>query len=169
MKNHGLFLVPRVHASAEEELPDVSEFAPFRKHAIALLRKYFRVAMDLGRMPSVLGGDVFHAKCSSYKVHTFEDLVIFVHDVERCLEKMDKRSLELIAMVVLMEYRLEEAAGLLGLSIQHVKRLYPEAIDNLSARLLAKRLIGGAEDELPRKRPVASVKPGGTVMAQTGD
>ena len=41
---------------------------------------------------------------------TFEDTVIFVHDVENSLEKLDHFSQQLIARVVLLDYSHDEAA-----------------------------------------------------------
>ena len=63
---------------------------------------------------------------------TFEDTVIFVHDVENSLEKLGHFSQQLIARVVLLDYSHDEAADLLGCRRRTVGRLYPEAVDHLS-------------------------------------
>jgi len=148
---------------------DGSGLAAYRKHTVALLRRYFRVALDLGRVPSVLGGQTFRARVTSYRTHTFEDIAIFVYDMERCLEKLDKTLLEMLAATVMVEYSLEDAAKVLGITERHAKRLYPLALDRLSRILLRKRLLrvlpGFAmeeeeeEDDLPPKKPVCSVRP----------
>ena len=49
---------------------------------------------------------------TSYRAATFEDASIFVHDVERSLEKLSEFDKKLIAKIVLQEYRHEE--GLAG-------------------------------------------------------
>src|SRR4051812_24883949 len=65
------------------------ELSAYHDRSIAMLRRYFRMSLEIGRMPSVLGREVFRARVTSYRVHTFEDAVIFVHDVEKCLEQLD--------------------------------------------------------------------------------
>lgn len=69
----------------------------YRAQTERMLRRYFRLSLDIGRLPSILGGEVFRGVVSSTRMHTFEDFVIFVHDMERCMEKLDPASLETIA------------------------------------------------------------------------
>ena len=77
------------------------ELSLYHDKTIALLRRYFRMSLEIGRMPSVLGREVFRARVTSYRVRTFEDAVIFVHDVEKCLEQVEPFSRQLIARVIL--------------------------------------------------------------------
>jgi|SRR5271169_6008166 len=42
-------------------------------------------SIETGRLPSLLGRAFFRAKVTSYTMVTFEDRVIFVHDIEKCL------------------------------------------------------------------------------------
>jgi hypothetical protein len=100
-------------------------------------------------------------------MHNFEDVVIFVHDVERCLEKLDEFSRQLLGRIALQEYTQEEAAGLLGCTTRTVERRYPEALDRFSEILLEMDLLReyqagrrGRESRdsgLPPKKPVARV------------
>src|SRR5512146_1605697 len=90
------------------------EMCLYRVRTTALLRKYFSLSMELGRVPSLLGREFFRSRITSYRMQSFEDVVIFVHDVERCLEKLDQSSQMLIARIGLQEYSYEEAARLLG-------------------------------------------------------
>jgi predicted DNA-binding protein (UPF0251 family) len=106
-----------------------------------MLRRYFRLSLDLGRLPSILGGEVFRGVVSSSRMHTFEDFVIFVHDMERCMEKLDPASLETIAALVFLDQSQEEAGKSLGLSRRQVERRYSAALDRLSYRLLTAKLI----------------------------
>ena len=78
---------------------------------------------------------------SSSRMHTFEDFVIFVHDMERCMEKLDPASLETIAALVFLDQSQEEAGKSLGLSRRQVERRYSTALDRLSYRLLMAELI----------------------------
>src|ERR1700757_921061 len=73
----------------------------YRKRSEALLRRYFRMAVEVGKLPSILGQEFFRSKVTSYRASSFEDVVIFVHDVERSLSKLDRMSQDLIARVIL--------------------------------------------------------------------
>ncbi len=117
------------------------EMCLYRTRTTALLRKYFTLSMELGRVPSLLGREFFRSRITSYRMQSFEDVVIFVHDVERCLEKLDRGSQMLIARIGLQEYSYEEAARLLGYHPRTVERNYPEALDRLSAVLLEADLL----------------------------
>jgi len=55
----------------------------YRKRTEAILRKFFRMSVEVGRLPSILGSEFFRTHVTSYSVSSFEDAVIFVHDVER--------------------------------------------------------------------------------------
>ena len=69
-----------------------------------MLRRYMRYSIETGRLPSMLGREFFRAKVTSYTVVTFEDRVIFVHDMEKCLERLDEFSRQLIARHILQEH-----------------------------------------------------------------
>ena len=109
----------------------------YRERTVALLRRYMRLSVEVGRLPSLLGREFFRAKVTSYHMVTFEDVVIFVHDVEQSLEKLDAIGRELIARIVLQEYTRDETAELLQCSPRTVWRLFPDAIDQLSEIFLA--------------------------------
>ncbi len=112
-----------------------------RPATLGLLRRYFRMSIALGRLPTLLGREVFRSRVSRRRTQSFEDSVIFVHDVERILGELDELSRNLLARVVFQEYSYEEAAQLLGLSRRTVARRYPEALDTLSAALVEHRLL----------------------------
>src|SRR5205809_6297590 len=61
----------------------------YRERTIALLRRYLRISIEVGRLPSLLGRDLFRSKVTSYRMSSFEDAVIFVHDAERDLSQLD--------------------------------------------------------------------------------
>lgn len=143
--------------------------AAYRPYTRALLRRYFRLAVDIGRLPSILGGLCFRARVSSYRLHTFEDSVIFVHDIERVFERIARPAMEIIAGVVLLEYSIPEAALRLGITVQRAERRYASALDSLSAALLETGLLrpvfepGGDDgadhrDALPPRKPPVPVQ-----------
>ena len=113
----------------------------YRERTIALLKKYMRLALDAGRMPSLLGKEIFRSKVNSYRKVSFEDAVIFVHDVERCLERLDGWSKTLISRIVLEEYTHEDLAGMMGCSRRTIERDFPDAIDRLSQIFLLDDLL----------------------------
>jgi hypothetical protein len=117
-----------------------------RQYTLLLLRRYFRMSIDMGRLPSLLGRqEFFRAKGSSYKAHTFEDAVIFVHDMERSLEKVDEMSRRMIAGIVFLEYSRAEVAEALGVYRTTVAAHYNAALDSLGKILLDAKLINPAE------------------------
>src|SRR5208337_5035558 len=94
----------------------------YRGRTVAMLRRYMRYSIETGRLPSLLGREFFRAKVTSYTVVTFEDRVIFVHDMETSLEKLDEFSRKVLARIVLQEYEQEDAARLLGCTRMTVHR-----------------------------------------------
>lgn len=113
----------------------------YRKRTERLLRRYMRMSLDMGRMPSIVGNIVFRGRATCYRLKNFEDAVIFVIDVERCLKRLDPASQELIARIALQEYTQGEAAELTEQSLRSVQRHYGEALDRLTKILLEKKLL----------------------------
>ena len=108
----------------------------YRARTVAMLRRYMRYSLETGRLPSLLGREFFRAKVTAYTVVTFEDRVIFVHDMERCLEKLDEFSRQLIARHILQEHDRWATARLLNCNEKTVRRLTPLAVDTLTEILL---------------------------------
>lgn len=113
----------------------------YRRYTEMLLRRYMQVSMRMGRVPSVLGNCAFRGRVSSRPVESFEDAVIFVYDVERCLGKLCPEDRELISRIALQEYTQAEAADLTGQSQRSVVRKYGEAVDTLTRIFLEKDLL----------------------------
>jgi hypothetical protein len=130
----------RAAASAEATAP-APDLRPYRDRTRVLLRRYFQMSIELGRLPSLVGREFFRSRVTSYCMHTFEDAVIFVHDTERCLERLDRFSQQLIARIVFQDYTLEETAALVGCGRRTVVRRYPRALDRLSELLLEAELL----------------------------
>ena len=118
-----------------------SELPKYRDRTQALLRRYFRTALEVGRLPNVLGREFFRARVTSYTVHTFEDAVIFVHDIERCLQQLDLASQSLIARIVFQNYSYDEAAELFGCTWRTIANRFPRALDELTRMFLNLNLL----------------------------
>ncbi|MBB5340706.1 sigma-70 family RNA polymerase sigma factor [Tunturiibacter gelidoferens] len=151
-----LVILPAVWATAspsrKKTLPEVvqqkktaPELAFYRKYTEGMLRRYVRLSMEAGRAPSLLGREMFRGKVTSYRVHSFEDVVIFVHDVETCLKKLDEGQQHLIRRIALQEFTQAETAGLLGLSLRSVHRQYADALDELTEIFLERKLLEPAK------------------------
>lgn len=117
------------------------ETAFYRKYTEGMLRRYAALRMESGRVPSMLGRPLFRGKVSSYRVHAFDDVVIFVHDVEQCLRLLTPEQQKLIKRIGVQEYTFIEAAAMLNMSLRSAKRWYTEAIDELTGIFLERKLL----------------------------
>ena len=117
------------------------ELSIYRKHTIALLRRYLQYSIETGRLPSLVGREFFRSHTSYVRPHTFEDAVHFVIDVEHCLAQLEPFLQQLIARVVLQEYTEEDAATMLLCSLRTVERRLPEALDRLTEIFLKRKIL----------------------------
>ena len=117
----------------------------YRERTVALLRRYLRISIEVGRLPSLLGRELFRSKVTSYRMSSFEDGVIFVHDVERALDQLGEFPRQLIATIVFQEYTQEEAAEVLRCGRRTVCREFPAALDRITEIFLE----GGLLNYLP--------------------
>ena len=118
-----------------------AELSLYRKYTLELLRRYLRMSMELGRLPSIIGREFFRARVSSYRVSTFEDSVILCHDVDRCLALLEPFDQQLIARIALQEYTFDEAGPVLGVARATLFRRYPLAVDALTEIFLKHGLL----------------------------
>jgi hypothetical protein len=117
------------------------EMAFYRKYTEGMLRRYMYRSMEIGKVPSLLGDFSFRGRSSNRKAYSFEDSVIFVHDVERCLARLNRLERELVGRIALQEYTLAETAALMGMSVRTVVRRYSEALDRLTQVFLRLELL----------------------------
>ncbi len=123
----------------------------YRDRTVALLRRYARLAVETGRLPSLLGREFFRTKVTSYHVSTFEDAVIFVHDVEQSLEQLGWFQKKVVAMIVLEEFTQEETAQILQCSPRTVGRYIYEALDMLSEIFLRGSILKPMAKRFPNR------------------
>src|SRR6266487_3686305 len=121
----------------------------YRERTVALLRRYLRISIEVGRLPSLLGRELFRSKVTSYRMSSFEDAVIFVHDVERALSELDGFAKQVIATVIFQDYDQDEAAEVLRCARRTICRVFPLAVDQMTETFLE----GGLLNRLP-KAPV---------------
>ncbi|HET6180273.1 MAG TPA: hypothetical protein VFE61_25350 [Candidatus Sulfotelmatobacter sp.] len=104
----------------------------YRAKTVAMLRRDMRHSIETGRLPSVLGKEFFRAKVTAHTAVTFEDRVIFVVDMERCLARLDEFSRQLIARHILQEHDRWATARLLNCNEKTIRRYTPVVLDLLS-------------------------------------
>jgi hypothetical protein len=129
---------PPAKAPAAEPVVSV---AFYRRHTEKMLRRYLYASMQVGRSPAILGDPVGRGWVSSRPVRTFEDAVIFVLDVEACLNQLGSLDRQLLCRIVIQEYTHTEAASLLGMSNRAVSYKLPLALDRLTEKLLNSGLL----------------------------
>jgi len=135
-------------AASQADLPPSVRFSeteidlwPYRSRTVALLRRYARASVEIGRLPSLLGREFFRSRVTSYAMGSFEDVVIFVADMERTIDKLEALEKKLVAMHVIEEYSVCEISRLLRCSERTTERLLHDAIDQLSRLLLRQGLL----------------------------
>ncbi len=126
-------IVPCIWAvRGEAKREHAPEIAFYRKYTEGMLRRYLRLSMEAGRVPSLMGREMFRGRVTSYRIRAFDDVVIFVHDVDRCLGRLTELQRSLVERIALQEHTQGDAAQLLGMSLRTVVRKYAEAIDELT-------------------------------------
>jgi len=125
----------------EPKAEPVVSLAFYRKHTESILRRYLYASMQVGRTPSILGEPIARGWASSRPIRTFEDAVIFVLDVEMCLNQLGSLDRQMLSRIVLQEYTQSEAAPLLGMSVRTISYKFPKALDRLTEKLLETGLL----------------------------
>jgi hypothetical protein len=135
---------PKVECRTEpnaNSAPAAERLAFYRRHTENILRRYLYASMQVGRAPSILSDPVGRGWASSRPIRTFEDAVIFVLDVERCLDQLGALERQLLCRVVLQEYTQAETAVMLGMSTRTISYKFPQALDRLTELLLKGGLL----------------------------
>jgi hypothetical protein len=127
--------------SEGQPVPPKLELAFYRKYTEAMLRRYLRVSMEVGRVPSLMGREMFRGHVSHYTMTSFEDAVIFCVDIERCLAKLRRDDQRIVQRIAIQGYTQEDAGPMLGLSVRTCITHYGEALDRLTELFLKGRLL----------------------------
>lgn len=130
------FLWATAGAEVIDNMPVTPGLAYYRERTEGLLRRYMRLSMEGGRAPSLLGRELCRGNVSHYRVKGFDDVVIFVHDVERCLLKLDTSHRLLVYKLAVEEYSQGDVVEMLGVPMRTLRRRYHEAIDAMTEVLL---------------------------------
>jgi len=117
------------------------EMLCFRGQTLALVRHFFELSCQVGRLPSLLGREFFRARVSHHNIPSFEEQAVFARDIELCLAKLSDDHAEIITLVGLYDFSQDEVAEMLRYSRTVVHRWFSEALDALSEIFLAARIL----------------------------
>jgi hypothetical protein len=116
-----------------------------RDRTVALLKQYARMAVESGRLPSLLGRECFGTRVTPYAMASFEDMAIFVHDMQTALSQLDELQQQLITLNVLEEFAQWEIARELQCTTRWIEWQVSDALDDLSGELVKRGLLSCQE------------------------
>ncbi len=134
-----------------------------RLRVILLLRRFFHTSLLLGRMPSVMGGGTFRSRLRGRPSRAFEDAVLFVCDVERCLRSLEPFDQRILALCIFEDRSEWETARLFGRPQAHISRRLGQVLDLLHETFCRLGLLTPLPAEAgPTSPPARPAEPGGT-------
>ena len=136
----------------------------YRGQTLAIVRHFFEMSCQLGRLPSILGREFFRAKVSHHAIPSFEDQALFAHDVEQSLMKLDEQEMDVLTLVGLYDLNLDEAAEILHWSTGYISQRFAEALARLTQIFLDSGLLrrdrpDRRQVQMKGRKPPASVLP----------
>ena len=148
---------PRLPVFGEEDYPqeELFEIDPrpemlcFRGQTLAIMRHFFELSSQVGRLPSLLGREFFRAKVSHHAIPSFEEQAVFVRDVELCLARLRDDHAEMITFIGLYDFSRDEIAGMLRCTRAWVHQQVAQALDALSEIFLQ---AGVLREDRPDRR-----------------
>lgn len=124
------------------ECEHIEEGIPFyRRRTEAIVRRYLKASLAVGRVASVMQDVTLRGRTSSYRMKNFEDVAIFAIDVEKCLKLLDVYLLKLVVKIAIQEYMIIEVAQQMGQDERTIARNYGKALDQLSREFLRRDIL----------------------------
>jgi DNA-directed RNA polymerase specialized sigma24 family protein len=151
-------LLLQVEAEAQKPAPQPIEPDPrpemvcFRGQTLAMVRHYFELSKQVGRLPSLMGREFFRAKVSHHAIPSFEDQAVFVRDVELCIGKLNAEHQEVIRLAGFFNFTQEEVAQMLHTTKASVSAWFAEALDALSEIFLHVGLLNEHRPDLRQRQ-----------------
>ena len=139
-----------------EELDARPEMVCFRGQTLAMIRHYFELSSQLGRLPSLMGREFFRARVSHHAVPSFEEQVVFVRDVELSIAKLSAEHQEIVMIAGLYNLTHDEVAQMLHISKAAVNTWFAEALDALSEIFLATGLLSEQRPDRRQRQALRS-------------
>lgn len=122
-----------------------------RARTMAMLHRFLRTALSLGRMPSLIGREIFRTKVHMRPAQALEDAVLFVCDVEKCLADLAPLHQRLIAFCILEDRSEWEASRQFQTNQKFISRHLAFALDLLHANFCQKGLLPPMEQPTVKK------------------
>lgn len=139
--------------SHDEEQPAGDEPRPemvcFRGQTLGLVRHFFEISSQAGRVSSLLGREFFRSRVSHHVIPSFEEQAVFVRDIELCLAKLPPQRADVLMLHGLHDYSAEEVSLMLHCSRSLVRRYFYEALDTLGEIFLR---VGLLRENQPDRR-----------------
>jgi hypothetical protein len=117
------------------------EMVCFRGQTLALVRHFFEISSQVGRVSSLLGREFFRSRVSHHAIPSFEEQAVFVRDVELCLEKLGTDQGEVLTLLGLYDYSADEVSQMKHCSRTLVRQWFNQALDSLSEIFLTAGLL----------------------------
>ena len=134
-----------------DEIDPRPEILCYRGQTFAMVRHFFEIASQVGRLPSLLGREFFRARVSHHAIPSFEDQAVFVRDVELCFARLSEQHAEMITLIGLYSFSRDEVAEMLRCSKAWVNNHVADALDALSEIFLQAGLL---RQERPDRRQI---------------
>jgi hypothetical protein len=117
------------------------EMICFRGQTLALVRHFFEVSSQAGRVSSLLGREFFRSRVSHHAIPSFEEQAIFARDIELCIQRLSRDNGEIITLMGLYDLSDEEVAAMIHASRTYVRQWFAEAVDAFSEIFLSAGLL----------------------------
>jgi len=156
-----LLLVPHDDSPADELdfLDPRPEMICFRGQTLALVRHFFEISSQLGRISSLLGREFFRSRVSHHSIPSFEDQAVFARDVELCLERLSRDNAEIITLMGLYDLSDEEVATMIHSSRTYAREWFAEAVDALSEIFLSSGLLSENHPDRRQRQSIDDDEP----------
>ena len=132
---------PSEAPSATELLDPRPEMVCFRGQTLALVRHFFEISSQVGRISSLLGREFFRSRVTHHAIPSFEEQAVFARDIELCLGKLSNNQAGIITLMGLYDLSDEEVATMCHCSRRYVRDQFAEAVDCLSEIFLEVGLL----------------------------
>jgi hypothetical protein len=149
--------------AVKEEIEPRPEMLCFRGQTLALIRHFFEISSQVGRVSSLLGREFFRSRVSHHAIPSFEEQAVFVRDVELCLAKLSAERCEVLTLLGLYDYSCDEVSQMFQCSRTRVRQWFNEALDALGEVFLKAGLLRENQPDR-RQRQVMPCKPPADVV-----
>jgi len=147
---------PIAVAPPAEEADPRPEMVCFRGQTLAMVRHYFELSSQVGRVPSLMGREFFRAKVSHHSIPSFEEQAVFVRDVELCIFRLNAEHQEIIMIAGLYDFTYQEIADMLHISKTAVNVWFSEALAALSEIFLQAGLLSEGHPDRRQRQTMRS-------------